>query len=271
MPLNPRKSKLPTEKPEPDLRKDQAFMIDPKAIQWIVEQANIKKTDTVLEIGAGTGNLTRELAKTRARVIAVESDPAMERELRRRAGRFSNVEILIGNALKLLGHRGIMFNKIVSNIPYAISEALIRKLIFHEFSSGVLTLPKGFAHRLIAAHWEKEYSILSFVFQRFFIVQGLLDLQRDLFKPMPNTNSVVMKFLTKPKNSVICQLLLRQDMVTKNALREALCSAKGYTKNRARQRIKTLKPYNLLEKKVSELSAEEIKSIVKGTAELQED
>jgi 16S rRNA A1518/A1519 N6-dimethyltransferase RsmA/KsgA/DIM1 with predicted DNA glycosylase/AP lyase activity len=236
-----------------------------------VEQANLKKTDTVLEVGAGTGNLTRALAKSGAKVIAVESDLTLERELRRRVGRLSNVEIIIGNALKLLGHRGIRFDKIASNIPYAISEPLMRRLIYHEFSMGVLTLPKGFAHRLIAAHWEKEYSILSYTFQRFFIVHECLDLQRDAFKPKPKTNSVVMKFVTKPKNSVLCQLLLRQDQVTKNALREALCSGKGMTKNRARQIINTLSLNKLLEKKVSELDVQDIKNIVGRAAEFRED
>ena len=63
-------SKVPG-RTRPDLRKDQAFMIDSKAVDWIISQANLKKTDTVLEIGAGTGNLTRALAASGARVIAV--------------------------------------------------------------------------------------------------------------------------------------------------------------------------------------------------------
>jgi 16S rRNA (adenine1518-N6/adenine1519-N6)-dimethyltransferase len=271
MPKKPPKKKTVSEKPKPDLKKDQAFMVDPKAIKWIVEQANLKKTDTVLEIGAGTGNLTRVLAKSGAKVIAVESDLTLEKELRRRVGRYHNVEIIIGNALKLLGYRGIRFDKIVSNIPYAISEPLIRRLIYHEFSLGVLTLPKSFAHRLIAAHWEKEYSILSYTFRRFFIVQGALDLQRDAFRPKPRTNSVVLKFLTKPKNTTLCQLLLRQDQVTKNALREALCSGKGFTKNQARQTINNLNLNKLLEKKVSELDVQDIKNILKKAAEFKED
>ena len=109
----------------PDLSQDQAFMVDPKAIKWIVEQASLKKTDTVLEIGAGTGNLTRVIAKSGARVIAVEKDITLEKELRKKLGRFPSVEIVIGNALRLLDSWGIRFDKVVSNIPYAISEPLI--------------------------------------------------------------------------------------------------------------------------------------------------
>jgi 16S rRNA A1518/A1519 N6-dimethyltransferase RsmA/KsgA/DIM1 with predicted DNA glycosylase/AP lyase activity len=258
-------------KARPDLKKDQAFVVDPRAIRWIVEQASLKKTDTVLEIGAGTGNLTRALAKSGARVIAVEKDITLERELRKNLRGFPNAEIVIGNALKLLDSRGIRFDKVVSNIPYAISEPLIQRLIFHDFELAVLTLPKVFAHCLIAAPREKEYSKLSFVFQRFFIIQAYLDLQRETFRPMPRTNSIILKFLAKPKNSVLCQFFLRPNMRAKNALREALCSAKKYTKNRARITIKSLNLNNLLEKEVSELTVNDIKEIVKRAAEFRED
>ena len=258
-------------KTRPDLGRDQAFMVDPRAIRWILEQASLKKTDTVLEIGAGTGNLTRVLAESGARVIAVERDITLERELRKNLRGFPSTEIIIGNALKLLDSRGIRFNKLVSNIPYAISESLIQRLIFHDFGLAVLTLPKGFARRLIAAPWGKEYSRLSFVFQRFFIVEACLDLQRDSFRPTPRTNSVVLKFVSKPKNSVFCQMLLRPDMRAKNAIREALCSAKKYTKNRAKITIKRLNLSNLLEKRISELTVEDIKTIVRRAAEFRED
>jgi 16S rRNA (adenine1518-N6/adenine1519-N6)-dimethyltransferase len=255
---------------KPDLRKDQAFMINPRAIRWIVSQANLRETDSVLEIGAGTGNLTRAIARSKARVIAVEKDITLEKDLRKTLKPFPGVEIVIGNALKLLDSQGIKFNKIVSNIPYAISEPLIQRLIFHDFEMGVLTLPKAFAHRLIAASWENDYSMLSFTFQRFFIVEACLDLQSDSFRPKPKTSSVALKFVSKPKNSVFCQMLLKPDMRVKNALREALCSSKKFTKNQARITIKDLKLTNLLDKKVSELNVQDIKSIVRKAARIRE-
>ncbi len=258
-------------RPGPDLRRDQAFMVDTRAIKWIVSQACLKKTDTVLEIGAGTGNLTREIAKSGSRVIAVENDMNLEAELKRNLRRFSNVNVVMGNALKILDSPGIRFDKVVSNIPYAISEPLIQRLVFHEFELAVMTLPKTFAHRLIAAPWEREYSRLSFLFQRFFIVQSCLDFQRDAFRPVPGTKSVALKFVSKPRNSVLCQLLLRPGMVAKNALREALCSARGYTKNQARITIKNLNLDSLLEKRVSELTLDDVRAIVKGAARLSKD
>lgn len=255
----------------PDLRKDQAFMVKHQAIKWIISQSNLKTTDTILEIGAGTGNLTRELAKSKARVIVIEKDITLERELSKNLRGFPNVEIVIGNALKLLDSRGFRFNKIVSNIPYAISEPLIQRLIFHDFDLAVLTFPKSFARRLIAAPWEKEYSKLSFVFQRFFVVHACLDLQRESFRPIPKTHSVILKFATKSRNSVFCQMLLRPKMRTKNALMEGICTAKKYTKNQARKTIKSLNLNNLLEKTVSELTVADIKTIVRKAAEFRED
>ena len=261
------KSTPKTSSKEPDLKKDQAFMVDPKILSWIVSHADLTENDTVLEIGAGTGNLTKEIAKTGAKVIAIELDPGLEPELKKAIKPYKNVKVIIGNGLRTLDSRGVKFTKIVSNIPYAISEALIQKLIFQDFESAVLTLPKSFAHRLIAAAWEKEYSMVSFIFQRFYIVQACLDLQKKVFSPQPKTNSVILKFQAKPKNSVFCQMLLRPGMVTKNALREALCKSKGYTKNRARETIKSLNLTSLLDKKVSELTVKDIKRIVSRAAE----
>lgn len=263
--------KGPKGAPKPDLRKDQAFMVDQKALKWMVSHADLGKEDTVLEIGAGTGNLTRMIARSGAKVIAIEMDKGLIPELRKSLRGFRKVEILEGNALKYLDIRGVRFNKLVSNIPYAISEPLIRKLIFHDFDLAVLTLPKRFAHRLIADEWEKEYSMLSFVFQRFYIVQACLDLQKDSFDPAPKTSSVIMEFESKPKDSVVCQMFLRPSMVTKNALREAMCSAKGHTKNQARQTIKNLNLNRLLDKKVSDLVMDDIREIVSRAAELRED
>jgi 16S rRNA (adenine1518-N6/adenine1519-N6)-dimethyltransferase len=254
----------------PSLERDQAFMVDRKALKWIVEQAGLKKTDTVLEIGAGTGNLTRELARSGARVIAVEKDIALEEELRRRLARLSNVEVVIGDALRLLDLREFRFDKLVSNIPYAISEALIQRLVFHEFELGVLTLPKSFASRLVAAQWEKQYSRLSFIFQCFFMVRDCLDLQRDAFRPVPKTNSVALSFISKPRNSLVCQIFLRPEMKAGNAFREALCSSMGMTKNQARLTINRLKPIGILDKKVSELSLDEVKQMVSRAASVED-
>ena len=251
---------------KPDLAKDQAFMVDPKALKWIVKQAGLTKDDTVLEIGAGSGNLTRLLAASGARVVAIELDRSLEPELRKNLRGSRKVKIILGNGLKVLDSRSIKFTKIVSNIPYAISEPLIQKLIFHDFDIAVMTLPKKFAHRLIAANWEKDYSMLSFMFQRFYIVQACLDLQKNVFTPTPKTNSVILKFESKPKNSVFCQLFLKPNMITKNALREALCKAKGYTKNHARQTINSLDLNTLMDRKVRELSVHDIKDIVSRAA-----
>jgi 16S rRNA (adenine1518-N6/adenine1519-N6)-dimethyltransferase len=253
--------------PTPDLSRDQAFMVDPKAPEWITGQAGLKKTDTVLEIGAGTGNLTLNLAKSGARIVAVESDSSLEPALRKRLKAYRNAEVVIGNGLKVLDSGTVRFNKLVSNIPYAISEPLIRRLIFHDFDLAVLTLPKAFAHRLIAAEWENEYSMVSFVFQRFYVVQACMDLQKDSFDPVPRTNSVAIRFDSKPKDSVFCQMLLRPRMVSRNALREALCSAKGYTKNQARDAVIRLGIKRLLDRKVSELGIDDMKRIVSMAAE----
>ena len=76
----------------------------------------------MLEIGPGTGNLTEALAARAGHVYAVEIDPDLAAQL---SGRFSNVQVIKGDALKVeLPH----YNKIVSNLPYQISSRITYRL-----------------------------------------------------------------------------------------------------------------------------------------------
>ena len=103
---------------------DKHFMIDKELIKRIISYGSLGKEDVVLEIGSGTGNLTKELCK-KCKVIAVEIDSELVKLLKEK--KLKNVEIIEGNILKLLGK--LEFNKIVSNLPYNICEPLLNKLL----------------------------------------------------------------------------------------------------------------------------------------------
>ena len=90
----------------------QHFLMDRGATMRIASYADLGPEDNVLEIGPGTGNLTEALASRAGHVYAVEIDPDLAAQL---SGRFSNVQVIKGDALKVeLPH----YNKIVSNLPY---------------------------------------------------------------------------------------------------------------------------------------------------------
>jgi len=234
---------------------DQNFMIDPEIIRKIVDSAEIRPGETILEIGAGKGHLTCELAKKAKRVIAVEIDRRLRKHLF-----MDKVGVISGNILDKIGE--LRFDKIVANIPYSISEPLMNKLILCDFSLAILTVPKGFAYILTAGHDDPKFSRLSLMAQTFYEVELLFDVPRDAFEPKPKVNSVVISLRSRPQKTLERLLFLQPKKLVKNALREALCDYKKMTKTQSRKAIKSFKSYNLLDKKVMELTTDDWKKMV---------
>ena len=105
----------------------QHFLSDPSILRRIVQFAEIRPEDTVLEIGPGAGSLTRELARAARRVIAVEIDKDLISQLR--AGMPENVEIIEGDALTVEFPSGPV--RLVGNLPYNVATPLFKKFIEH--------------------------------------------------------------------------------------------------------------------------------------------
>lgn len=114
----------------PDKRLGQNFLIKPSTLSRIAQIAEINKENTVLEIGAGIGNLTVELARWSQRVVAVEFDKRLTPILSEFTLFCENVEIIQGDILELdLKNINLPDNYlVVANIPYYITSALIRQL-----------------------------------------------------------------------------------------------------------------------------------------------
>jgi 16S rRNA (adenine1518-N6/adenine1519-N6)-dimethyltransferase len=125
----------------PSRRQDQHFLVDEEILDYEIKLANLENDDIVLEIGAGIGNLTEKITK-KAKVIAIESDrrflPLLEN--------LDNVEIINANALSVI--RKLNFNKVISNIPYAISQSLLLTLLKTEWQVAVLVVQREFAKKL---------------------------------------------------------------------------------------------------------------------------
>lgn len=125
---------------------DQYFLWDDKTLAEEVSLANLTPKDVVLEVGAGIGNLTLLLSK-KAKVIAVEKDYSFTHVLKS----IPNTEAVMGDALDFLeslrGKR-TPFNKIVSNIPYSISQQLVIEFFRHKWETAVLITQKEFADKL---------------------------------------------------------------------------------------------------------------------------
>ena len=236
-------------------------MVDHNLIKKIVSLAEIRKGETVLEIGAGKGTVTKELAKKAGKVIAVEIDPHLEPFLKGACA--PNVEIKFQNALDFLDSQKPRFDRIVSNTPYSICEALVRRLIHFRFRKGAFAFPKSFAYRLVEKG--EKRTRLSFVAQEFFNIKIAMEIPKEAFSPIPKTTSAIVVITPKTKKSLAAYLMLREKMLLKNALREAICEGvlgRKSTKRESKKAIKALKLSNLLlDKKVADLDEKGFKQV----------
>ena len=174
----------------------QHFLSDKAILRKIVQFAQIAATDTVLEIGAGGGALTMELAAAARRVVAIEIDrdliPALERRIP------SNVEILEGDALDAEFPKGAF--KVVGNLPYNVAIALLKRFIEHrdQIVDVTVMLQKEVADRLKAVPSTPEYGPLSILIQYYANVRYGFTVPPGAFKPRPKVDSAVVRLEWKP-------------------------------------------------------------------------
>ena len=112
----------------------QNFLVNKKIIRDLVETAKISENDTVLEIGAGTGNVTKEIAKRAGKIFAVEFDRDLIPTLQNNLNDYNNVTILNKDILKInlsqleFRNSELEISAIVGSIPFQITSPLIHKL-----------------------------------------------------------------------------------------------------------------------------------------------
>lgn len=179
----------------PNTSLGQHFLKNPAVVSAIVQKAAIKSTDVVLEIGPGTGNMTLPLLEEGKRVIAMEYDERMVREVLKRVQQTPlehKLQVIQGDAIKT---KWPFFDVCVANVPYQISSALVFKLLSHRpmFKCAVLMFQEEFALRLTARPGEALYCRLSVNTQLLAKVDQLLKVGRNNFRPPPKVESRVVR------------------------------------------------------------------------------
>nr|GMC59864.1 ribosomal RNA small subunit methyltransferase, mitochondrial [Ipomoea batatas]GMC82147.1 ribosomal RNA small subunit methyltransferase, mitochondrial [Ipomoea batatas] len=180
----------------------QHLLTNPRVLDSIVGKSNVLPTDTVLEIGPGTGNLTLKLLNVAERVLAIEIDKRMVEILNKRAaehGLGDKLSIVCQDALKTEFPR---FDLMVANIPYGISSPLVAKLVFgaNAYRSATLLLQKEFARRLLANPGDSEFNRLAVNVKLVADVEFVMDVSKRDFLPCPKVDSSVVKI--HPKASI---------------------------------------------------------------------
>lgn len=185
----------------------QHFLKSTKALKELVLAGELTQSDTVLEIGPGEGALTRALLATGATVVAIEKDERMREVLEQT---FKN-EILAGKLQVYMGdvleHTPVSLGlthtpyKLIANIPYYITGAIIRKFLeeTHQPERMVLLVQKEVALRMAAKNGEE--SILSVAVGIYGTPKYIATVPRGAFAPAPKVDSAIIALTNISRNA----------------------------------------------------------------------
>tara|TARA_B100000029_G_scaffold457660_2_gene486559 strand:- start:4370 stop:5194 length:825 start_codon:yes stop_codon:yes gene_type:complete len=178
----------------PSRRRGQNFLVDRGVQRRIAASAALPPGTTVVEIGAGTGNLTDALIARGLKVFAIEVDNFLLSELQKRFAGHEHVKIISGDARKMNMTKiaGGSFH-VIANLPYSVGTRLIIDLLRAEQPPRSLTvlLQKEVAEKLIAE--PGRMGLLSVIVQSHAEVRHLFDVSPDAFRPRPKVMSSLVR------------------------------------------------------------------------------
>ncbi|MFS8500223.1 MAG: 16S rRNA (adenine(1518)-N(6)/adenine(1519)-N(6))-dimethyltransferase RsmA [Caldicoprobacter sp.] len=184
----------------------QNFLIDRNILAKIINAAELDGEDLILEIGAGIGTLTKELAKAAKQVVAIEIDDRLLPILHDVLSGYSNVNLIHGDILKLdikqvtEEYFGDQPFKVVGNLPYYISTPVL--MMFLEsglrYESMVVMVQKEVALRMTAAAGTKDYGMLSIAVQYYTCPEIIAIVSANVFIPPPKVDSAIVLLKRRP-------------------------------------------------------------------------
>ncbi|MBL7081122.1 MAG: ribosomal RNA small subunit methyltransferase A [Candidatus Omnitrophica bacterium] len=188
---------------KPKKRLGQNFLVDQNIQRKIVDFCQIEPKDTLLEIGAGRGELTRLLARKTRKIFALEIDKKLcallKENLKGTAAVIICADILKFNLREYF--QGFSEIKVVGNLPYYITTEIILHLLkFPDIISEILiTVQKEFAQRITAAPGCVQASSISYFVHYFSQPQPLFNIKKGSFWPKPEVDSSFFRLTLKKK------------------------------------------------------------------------
>lgn len=186
---------------KPSHNLDQNYIVDKKIIEKVVELLDIKKTDVILEVGPGTGFLTKQILSKAKQVIAIEKDKKMceilTQEIKTEIE--SKKLILVNSDILKVNLTDYKFTKITTFLPYSISllftekildcNCLIVEIVQREFAEKLASIP-GFIN----------YNAISVLAQSYYDIKIKKNISKKCFFPVPAVDSSIVVLKPKEKD-----------------------------------------------------------------------
>lgn len=215
----------------------QHFLIDQASVDLLAQSVN--PGSTVIEIGAGIGQLTEALAQRATKVISIEIDRRYEPVLTQITRQYHNVDVIFGDALALrlenfIPSRGEDTRvQIIASLPFHITEPFLHKISGLPIESATLAVGQRLIYAIQASSEKSgDFGQLTLLTQTFFDIDAIATIEKKGFFPVPRTNSTIIRLTPKEEyefRSSKRDFLLRRLFVTakrsplvKNALKEGL-------------------------------------------------
>lgn len=183
-------------------RKDfsQHWLVNRDVLDQIIQAAELTRQTTVLELGAGMGVLTAELARRAGHVVAVEIERGVVAILHKTVKRYDNVEIIAQDLLQFdpAAHFGDAPYSIVANLPYAVTSMAIRTFLemAHPPTSMVLLVQFEVAERICAK--PGDMSLLALSTQWYSTPRIIARVPARSFMPPPEVDSAIIRLDLHP-------------------------------------------------------------------------
>ena len=200
----------------PRARLGQHFLTDNRIARRIVDAVQISQGDVIIEIGPGTGSLTRHIVpvaqEQSAKVILIEVDGRLSNDLDRRYGQAENVQVLSADfrdvdLATLSSETQIGALKVVGNLPYYAGTPIVRHVLESERKANALVvmLQREVASEMVAR--PGRMSLLSLAVQVYAAGEVIFDVDPSAFNPRPQVHSSVLR-LTPFKQARVAPPLL---------------------------------------------------------------
>lgn len=184
----------------------QYFLKSPQLIKELVGHTTIKKSDTVYDIGAGSGIISSVLAERAGKVIAVEVEPRMADKLRDNMRGLSNVTIIEKDFITM--NLPTTPYKIFANIPFHLSSPIVRKITeaSNPPEATYLIVQKQFGYKLVPSP-DRFTAQLAILIAPLFEARIRRRLQKSDYTPSPNVDTVLLELLRRPTPLVPLELM----------------------------------------------------------------